>query len=108
MKERALHRGLVPLLALVILVQLGDLLTFILAIGRVGIQAERNFLARDLFLLVGDPGPVLLKAAAVITLILLVRRIAARFPRLAAPGAWLAIVVGLIGIGSNVVFGLLS
>lgn len=107
MKPRVLPRHLQSLLVGVVVAQVGDLVTFILAIGRVGIQAERNFLARELFLRAGDAGPILLKVAAVITLILLVRRVGARFPALAAPAAWLAIVLGLVGLGSNVFFGLL-
>lgn len=108
-KERVLGQELLqPLLGLVILTQLGDLVTFIAAIGRTGIQAEQNFLARELFLRVGDFGPVLLKAAAVIVLVLLVRRVAQRFPTYAAPAAWVAIGVGFVGLGSNVLFGLLA
>jgi hypothetical protein len=108
-KERVLGLDyLQPLLAAVILSQLGDLVTFIAAIGRTGIQAEQNFLARELFLRVGEFGPVLLKVWAVIVLVLLVRRVAQRFPTYAAPAAWLAICVGLVGLGSNVVFGLLA
>lgn len=108
-KERVLGQDLLqPLLGLVILTQMGDLLTFIAAIGRTGIQAEQNFLARELFLRVGEFGPVLLKAAAVILLFLLVRRVGQRFPTYAAPAAWLAICVGVVGLGSNVLFGLLA
>ena len=108
-KERVLGQDYVHLLlAAVILSQLGDLVTFIAAIGRKGIQAEQNFLARELFIRAGDIGPVLLKAAAVILLVLLVRRVGQRFPTYTAPAAWLAICVGLVGLGSNVVFGLLA
>jgi hypothetical protein len=108
-KERVLGQDLLqPLLGLVILTQMGDLLTFIAAIGRTGIQAEQNFLARELFLRVGEFGPILLKAAAVILLFLLVRRVSQRFPTYAAPAAWLAICVGVVGFGSNVLFGLLA
>ena len=92
----------------VILSQVGDLVTFIAAIGRTGIQAERNVLARELFLRAGDIGPILLKTAAVLTLVLLVRWVGRRFPLLARPAAWLAIVIGLVGLASNVGFGLLS
>ena len=57
---------------------------------------------------VGDFGPVLLKAAAVIVLVLLVRRVGQRFPTVAAPAAWLAIGLGVVGLGSNVLFGILA
>ena len=107
-KERVLGRDLPLLLAAVVVTQLGDLLTFIAAIGRTGIQAERNFLARELFLRAGEVGPVLLKAAAVIVLVLLVRRVGQRFPASAAPAACLAIALGIIGLSSNVLFGLLG
>lgn len=108
MTERALRRDLQPLLWAVILTQLTDLVTFIAAIGRTGIQAEQNVLARELFLRAGDIGPVLLKMAAVLTLVLLVRRVARRFPGYARPAAWVAIVLGLVGLGSNIAFGLLA
>lgn len=109
MKERVLGQELLqPLLGLVILTQLGDLVTFIAAIRRTGIQAEQNFLVRELFLRAGDFGPLLLKAAAVIVLVLLVRRVGQRFPTVAAPAAWLAIGLGVLGLGSNVVFGFLA
>lgn len=108
MKERVLGQDLQPLLGGVILSQIGDLLTFIAAVGRIGIQSEQNLLARELFLRAGEVGPVLLKAAAVIVLVLLVRRVGQRFPAYAAPAAWLAIGVGLLGLGSNIVFGLLT
>jgi hypothetical protein len=108
-KERVLGQELLqPLLGLVILTQLGDLVTFIAAIGRTGIQAEQNFLARELFMRVGEFGPVLLKAAAVIVLVLLVRRVAQRFPAYAAPAAWVAIGLGVVGLGSNVLHGILA
>jgi hypothetical protein len=106
--ERAIQRDLQPLLLAVILSQLCDLVTFIAAIGQTGIQAEQNVLARELFLRAGDAGPILLKAAAVLTLVLLVRRVGRRFPDYARPAAWVAIGVGLVGLGSNIAFGLLS
>lgn len=108
MKERVLSQDIPSLLGAVIVAQVGDLLTFIAAIGRTGIGAEQNFLARELFLRVGAAGPLLLKAAAVIVLVLLVRRVGQRFPAYAAPAAWLAVGLGLIGLGSNVLFGLLT
>ena len=108
MNERAIQRDLQPLLMAVVLSQVADLVTFIAAIGRTGIQAEQNLLARELFLRAGDTGPVLLKAAAVLTLVLLVRRVGRRFPDYARPAAWVAIGLGLVGLGSNIAFGLLS
>jgi hypothetical protein len=106
--SRALRSDLPWLLAGVVLTQLADLVTFIAAVGHTGIEAEQNLLARALFLRVGDAGPVLLKVAAVLTLVLLMRRVALRFPRLAAPAGWLAICLGMLGVASNVVFGLLG
>jgi hypothetical protein len=107
-KERVLSQDLPSLLGAVIVTQVGDLLTFIAAVGRTGIQAEQNFLARELFIRVGGAGPLLLKAAAVLILVLLVRRVGQRFPAYAAPAALLAVGLGLIGLGSNVLFGLLT
>ncbi len=108
MTTRAIRSELPLLLAGVVLSQVADLVTFIAAVGHTGIEAEQNLLARALFLRVGDAGPVLLKVAAVLALVLLVRRVALRFPRLAAPAAWLAIGLGMLGFASNVVFGLLG
>ena len=107
-KERVLSQDLPYLLGAVIVTQVGDLLTFIAAIGRTGIQAEQNLLVRELFIRVGGAGPLLLKAAAIIGLVLLVRRVGQRFPAYAAPAAWLAIGFGLVGLASNVFYGLLS
>ena len=108
MTERAIPRDIQPLLLAVIVTQLTDLVTFIAAIGQTGIQAEQNVLARELFVRAGDAGPILLKMAAVLTLVLLVRRVGRRFPGYARPAAWVAIGLGLIGLGSNIAFGLLS
>ena len=107
-KDRVLSQDLPYLLGAVIVTQVGDLVTFIAAIGRTGIQAEQNLLVRELFIRVGGAGPLLLKAAAIIGLVLLVRRVGQRFPAYAAPAAWLAIGFGLVGLASNVFYGLLS
>ena len=105
---RAFRSDLPWLLGGVVLAQVADLVTFIVAVGRTGIEAEQNILARALFIRFGDAGPALLKVAAVVTLVLLVRRVALRFPRLAAPAAGLAIGLGILGFASNVIFGLLG
>jgi hypothetical protein len=105
---RVLRIELPWLLAGVVLAQAADLATFMAAIGRTGIGAESNILARALYLRFGDAGPVMLKLAAVLTLVLLVRRVSARYPRLTAPAAGLAIAIGIAGLASNVIFGLLA
>jgi len=87
--------------------QLLDLATFVPAVGRVGIGAESNPLARSLYLLDGPLGPALLKAAAVSIMLLALLRVERRFPTLAIPSAGLLIGIGLVGAASNVLFGLL-
>jgi hypothetical protein len=96
-----------PLLLAVMAAQLADLLTFIPAVGVTGIGAESNPLARQLFTLMGPAGPAAFKLIAVVALVLLVRRVAIRFPALAVPAATLAIALGLLGMASNVIVGLL-
>ncbi|MFI5225692.1 MAG: hypothetical protein ACHQ3P_03355 [Candidatus Limnocylindrales bacterium] len=97
-----------PLLLAVIVAQLADLVTFIPAVGVTGIGAEENPLARQLFALMGPAGPAAFKLIAVVALVLLVRRVAIRYPAAAFPAATLAIALGLLGMASNVVVGLLS
>jgi hypothetical protein len=96
------------LFAGVVLAQAADLVTFILAIGRTGIGAEQNPLARTLFMQFGNAGPVFLKVAAVVVLVALLARVVHRFPRLALPSAGLAMGIGIMGFASNVAFGFLG
>ena len=83
-------------------------MTFIAAIRHTGIGAEQNLLARALFQQFGDAGPVMLKGAAAVVLVLLFRRVVIRYPRLVAPAAGLAMAIGVIGFASNVAFGLVG
>jgi len=92
----------------IVAIQLADLTTFAAAVRRVGIDQESNAVARQLFAVAGDFGPVLLKVAATLTILLILRRIARRFPDRAPLAAWVAISVGLVGALSNVVVGLLA
>jgi len=98
--------NLLPLAVGIVLSQVADLVTFIAAIPRTGIAAESNAIARELFLRAGVFGPALLKTAAVLLILLLVRRVALRFPQRAALAGWVAIGLGIIGASSNVLFGL--
>jgi hypothetical protein len=104
--ERAVRPDRRLLLGTVIAAQLADLLTFVPAVGRTGIQAERNPLARELFVLMGAAGPAMLKVVALVALVLLVQRVAVRFPSSTVPAASFAVVLGLLGAASNVFFGL--
>ena len=104
---RTLPRSLVPLVTGIVVTQLADLVTFVAAIRRTGIDAESNAIARALFLQVGDFGPVLLKVASILLLLLLVRRVGLRFPQRAAVACWVAIGLGSLGALSNVAFGLI-
>jgi uncharacterized membrane protein len=94
------------LLALVAVAQLCDLATFVPAVGRVGIGAEQNPLARYLYEVLGAAGPAALKVTVVIALLALLARVVQRYPRYWAPPVVLAVALGLLGTWSNVVFGL--
>jgi hypothetical protein len=94
------------LLAVVAIAQLCDLLTFLPAVGRVGIGAEQNPLARYLYEALGAAGPAALKVAVVVTLLALLTRVVRRYPRFWAPPVGLALALGVVGTWSNVVFGL--
>jgi hypothetical protein len=106
--SRTLRSTATWLLVGVVLAQAADLLTFIAAIRHTGIRAEQNLLARSLFLQFGDAGPVMLKGAAIILLVMLLRRVVVRYPRLVAPAAGLAMGIGVLGFASNVAFGLVG
>ena len=94
------------LLAVVAVAQLCDLLTFLPAIGRVGIGAEQNPLARYLYEALGAVGPAALKIVVVVALLALLTRVVQRYPRFWAPPVVLAVALGALGTWSNVVFGL--
>ncbi len=94
------------LLAVVAIAQLCDLLTFLPAVGRVGIGAEQNPLARSLYMVLGAAGPATLKIVVVIALLALLTRVVRRYPRFWAPPVVLAVALGALGTWSNVVFGL--
>ena len=87
--------------------QLLDLVTFVPAAARMGIGAERNPLAQMLYTSAGPLGPAILKAAAVAVMLLLLVRVARRFPACAVPSAALVAGIGLVGAASNIAFGLL-
>ena len=93
----------VVLLAVVVVAQLLDLLTFVPAVARVGIGAESNPLAQVLYLSAGPLGPALLKAGAIVVMLLALHRVVRRFPRYALGSAALLVAVGLAGAASNLV-----
>lgn len=87
--------------------QILDLATFLPAVARIGIGAESNPLARTLYLSMGPLGPVGLKAAAIVIIVLALGRVVRRFPAYALPSAALVVGIGLFGAASNLLFGLL-
>lgn len=94
------------LFLIVIVAQAADLITFLAAIGRVGIHAEQNPVARGLFGSLGSAGPAAYKLVAIGLIVLVLWRIAIRFPGYAGRSAVLAIGLGLLGAWSNIAFGL--
>jgi hypothetical protein len=94
------------LFLVVIAAQLADLVTFLAAISRVGIHAEQNPVARGLFGSLGSAGPTAYKVVAIGLIVLVLWRIAVRFPGYAGRSGALAIAVGLLGAWSNIAFGL--
>jgi hypothetical protein len=88
--------------------QLLDLVTFLPAVARVGISAERNVLVRAAYGALGPVGPVLLKGLAISLVAIALWWVAARFPdRILAP-VLVAVVIGLVGAWSNVAYGLVG
>ena len=106
-QPRSITNRSVVLFAAVAFAQLLDLLTFVPAVAKVGIEAESNPLARSLYMAGGPLGPALLKAAAVTVMLLVLLRVERRFPSFAVPSAALLVGIGLLGAGSNLLFGLL-
>ncbi len=90
----------------VVVAQAADLVTFLAAIARVGIHAEQNPVARGLFGSLGSAGPAAYKVVAIGLILLVLWRIAIRFPRYAGRSATLAVALGLLGAWSNATFGL--
>jgi threonine/homoserine efflux transporter RhtA len=104
---RTIPKRYVAVLAAVAVAQLLDLATFIPAVARVGIGAESNPLARTLYELVGPWGPAALKMTVIAIMLIALARVARRFPRYAVPSGALVVGIGLLGAGSNLLFGLL-
>ena len=92
----------------VVIAQLCDTLTFIPAVARVGIAAERNALVRHLYSSIGPAGPLLLKVASIGIVIAALCLLRTRFPRQLLPVACLVVAIGLFGAWSNVAHGLLA
>jgi hypothetical protein len=104
---RSMSNRYAPVFIAVAAVELLDLATFIPAVGRVGVSAEGNPLARTLYLSAGPLGPTALKAAGIAIILLALARVVRRFPTLVLPSAALVLGIGLFGVASNVLFGLL-
>jgi hypothetical protein len=98
----------VAVFAAVAAVELLDLATFIPAVARLGVGAEGNPLARTLYLSAGPLGPTALKAAGIAIILLALTRVVRRFPTLVLPSAAVVLAIGLFGVASNVLCGLLS
>jgi hypothetical protein len=94
------------LFILVVLAQAADTLTFLPAVARVGIGAERNILVRHLYMTLGPIGPVLLKSASIGIVLAALWWVQQRHPTRIKPVVALVVVAGLFGAWSNVAFGL--
>jgi threonine/homoserine efflux transporter RhtA len=92
----------------VIVTQVADLATFLPAIARVGIGAEQNPIARTMFMTLGAAGPIVLKIGATGVVLILLWRVADRFPAFAGRSTLVAVLLGILGAWSNVTFGLAS
>jgi hypothetical protein len=95
------------LFLIVVVAQLCDTLTFLPAVARVGISAERNLLVRHLYLSIGPAGPLLLKVASIGIVIAALCLLRTRFPRRLLPVALFVAAMGLFGAWSNIRFGLM-
>jgi hypothetical protein len=94
-------------LAVAVIANILDTVTFLPAVARVGIGAESNPVVRELYLAFGPLGPVALKAFAIVAVILALQWTIVRFRGMVWPPAFLAGALGLVGAYSNVAFGLL-
>jgi hypothetical protein len=76
-------------------------------VTRVGIQAERNFLVRHLYVSFGPAGPIILKLGAIALLVGALLWIRSRYPTHVSVVAFAIAVAGLVGAWSNLSFGVL-
>jgi len=88
--------------------QLLDIATFLPAVARVGISAERNVLVRAAYDAYGPAGPVLLKALAIGLVVMALWWVAARFPNRLMGPVLVAVANGVLGAWSNVAYGLVG
>ena len=94
-------------LAVAVVANILDTLTFLPAVARVGIGAEANPIVRELYVAFGPLGPVALKAVAIVAVVLALQYTLVRFRGKVWPPAFLAGALGLFGAYTNVAFGLL-
>jgi hypothetical protein len=95
--------GMGPRLILltVLLAQLADAVTFVLAIGRFGIGVESNGIAAGLYRLAGMDGVLLGKLAAIVITLLVLAAVGHRFPRVLFFGGATGTSLGLVGLATN-------
>lgn len=85
----------------ILIAQLADAATFVLAISRFGIGLESNGLAASLYHVAGMDGVLLVKLLVLVVTILLLAVTAPRFPRLLVWGGAFATSLGLLGFATN-------
>jgi hypothetical protein len=104
---RSIPTRYATIFAVVVAIEILDLVTFVPAAAHLGIGAEGNPLARTFYLVAGPLGAAALKAAGIAIILLGMARLVRRFPNMVLPSAAVASGVGLFGVVSNVTVGLL-
>ena len=93
--------GISAALAIVLVAQLADALTFGYGVSRFGIQLEANALARSAYELAGVAGVYLFKGVAVLAIVTMLVLAAPRFPRFVKFGTAVAAGMGVLGAVVN-------
>lgn len=92
-----------PVLALLLVAQLADAISFVIGVPVVGIHGEANGIARLAFDAGGVSGVILLKGAGILATLAILVYSAPRFPRMALAGASTALAFGVLGALLNTV-----
>ena len=95
-------------IAVVAIVQLLDLATCVPAVAHVGIGAESNPVARILYGLAGGAGLAALKLAAILVVLAALGLVARRHPARLVLAAAVPALLGVAGVASNVLRGLVG
>ena len=97
-----------PLFTVVIIGQLADLATFMMAVARVGIGAEQNVLVRALYGQFGASGPLVLKLLALATVLPLLWYVGYRWPSRLLGAVLVSVLIAVVGVYGNIAHGIVG